>query len=81
MARDIGTQLRSLIAKQSDILERLQDIQQLDADNRAPECMQSSWQLRHHFLTIADSQWEEITDLLNKQVIPLIADVQAGFRR
>jgi hypothetical protein len=77
MAYHISTYAHEQVTKFSNTLERLSELQLVTSECNFIEALQASWMLREHFMTIAEKQWDELSGLLLKEILPLVADIKS----
>lgn len=80
MANDIAAHAAGLFQKFSETLDRLNDLQNLETDNRAIEGAESAYMIRSHFLSMATEQWNEIFTLMRSEILPFVSDFKKGAR-
>jgi hypothetical protein len=77
MADAIGTRLQASLRNLADTIEHLKSLQLVSSDNNFLESIPASWLLREFFMDICERQFDELFELCNKQVSPLLADFDA----
>jgi hypothetical protein len=77
MADKIETYVRDQVTKLSNSLEHLQRLQQISTGCSHVEDLQDLWMLREHFMDSAAIEWEQLSSVLLKEVLPLVADIKS----
>jgi len=80
MANDITAHTAKLLQQFSETLCRLNDLQNLECDNKHIEGAESAYMLRSYFLTKMDAEWEEIFLLFTREILPFVRDMKSGVR-
>jgi hypothetical protein len=80
MADDIATQARKLLQDFSTTMERMRQLQSVTVDCKHVEDLGDTWLLREHFLTIAEAQWDEFSNIMVTDILPFVADFKHGLQ-
>lgn len=80
MAIDIASHTGDLVRNFSETMDRLQRLQAVTAECGRLEDLQDTWILREYFMQLAESQWDDLANLLLRDVLPFVADFRKGVR-